>query len=105
MPKRIPVKSIVLNRDGKQIRPAIGKEFDFTTEELADIMANAPGHVRKVIVEDAAAAKQVKEQEAAAEQAAVAARANVGKGKPGTPETTAAVPGGRKAGAASAEGL
>lgn len=60
MPKRIPLGSIGVTRDGKTVYPQIGTEttgeaFDFTAEELAEItgLEKASGNrlVRKLIVE------------------------------------------------------
>lgn len=105
MPKRVPVKSIVLFRDGKQVRPTIGKEFDFTAEELKDINDLSPKSVRKVIVEDAESAETLAAAEAAREQAEKDAKKNAGRGNPGAAATTSAVAGGKKAGAGSAADL
>lgn len=52
MPIRIPVKGVLVFRNGIQVRPTLGKPFDFTDEELKDLDRVAPGHVRKPIVED-----------------------------------------------------
>lgn len=46
MPIRIPVFAVQVVRDGKLIRPEIGKEFDFTAEELKDIKNLLPSAVR-----------------------------------------------------------
>ena len=51
MPKRIPVNTIMLHREGKPLVPDIGKVFDFTAEELADINAVNPDAVRKPVNE------------------------------------------------------
>jgi hypothetical protein len=60
MPKRIPLGSIGVTRDGKTVYPQIGTEttgeaFDFTAEELVEItgLEKASGNrlVRKLIVE------------------------------------------------------
>lgn len=48
MPKRVPVQTIIVNREGKNIRPPIGKPFDFTPEELDDIMRVNPAAVTKI---------------------------------------------------------
>lgn len=37
MPKKVPLISIGVQRDGKTMNPEIGKPFDFTDEELTDI--------------------------------------------------------------------
>lgn len=51
MPKRVPVNTIIVKRDGKNFVPPIGKPFDFTQDELNDINAVMPGAVRKIINE------------------------------------------------------
>lgn len=51
MPKRVPVNTIILKRDGKNFVPPIGKPFDFTQDELNDITAVMPNAVRKIINE------------------------------------------------------
>lgn len=52
MPKRVPVQTIILHREGKQFSPEIGKAFDFTADELADIVSVNPEAVRKPVIED-----------------------------------------------------
>ena len=59
MPKRVPVQTIILHREGKQFSPEIGQFFDFTAEELADIVAVNPEAVRKPVIEDDGAAEKV----------------------------------------------
>jgi hypothetical protein len=53
MPKRIPVQSIVLHREGKQVIPKVGEPFMFTEDELADIKQANPKAIRHVVNEDA----------------------------------------------------
>lgn len=77
MPKRIPLKSVIVQRDGKQIRLPIGKEFDFTADELKDIESSSPNSLRKIVIEDKlladqAAASEKAEADALAEKARVA---------------------------------
>jgi hypothetical protein len=52
MPVRIPVKGVLVYRNGQQVRPEIGKPFEFTDIEIKDLDTIAPGHVRKPIRED-----------------------------------------------------
>lgn len=52
---RIPLQSIVIQRDGKNVIPEVGKAFDFTEQELRDIAAVAPNAVRLPINEAASA--------------------------------------------------
>lgn len=82
MPKRVPVQTVILHRDGKQFAPPLGKAFDFTAEELADINAVNPDAVRKPVVEDGEAAQNEgktgagnrEADDAAADQAAAEAK-------------------------------
>lgn len=37
MPKKIPLVSVRVSRDGVSVTPPIGAVFDFTKEELADL--------------------------------------------------------------------
>lgn len=69
MPKRVPVETVILHRDGKQFAPEIGKVFDFTEQELADINAVNKFAVRKPVVEEKPAeeVKPKTEEELAAE--------------------------------------
>lgn len=54
MPKRSPVNTVVVMRDGKRVVPVIGKSFDFTADEIADFERVLPGSLAKVsrVVED-----------------------------------------------------
>lgn len=83
MPKRIPHQSIVLYRDGKQVRPDIGKPFDFTQDELDDIKATNPDAIRHIVNEElpATAAEQAAAREAAEAAAKAAATKSPAKGK------------------------
>ena len=92
MPKRVPVKSVVVVRDGKQVRPEMGKAFDFTTEELDDINRLSPNSIRKVITEDADSEKQAKAEAEKQAKAEADARKNVGRGDTTPVTTTSAVP-------------
>lgn len=55
MPKRIPVVAIGVTRNGKTVYPTVGKVFDFTAEEVAEInaleKASKVQHIRKPINE------------------------------------------------------
>lgn len=42
MPMRAPKQSVGVFRDGARVYPDIGKPFDFTDDEIADIMAANP---------------------------------------------------------------
>lgn len=37
MPKRMINEGVIVHRDGKRVRPEIGKLFDLTADEIADI--------------------------------------------------------------------
>lgn len=55
MPKRIPVVAIGVTRNGVTVYPTVGKVFDFTAEEVAEInaleKASKVQHIRKPINE------------------------------------------------------
>lgn len=68
MPIRIPVNTIIVQREGKQFAVPLNKPFDFTKEELADIKNLRPNAVRLPVQETAPIVS--KEAEAAAEKAA-----------------------------------
>ena len=48
MPKRIPVQTVRVYRDGKQVTPKIGEPFDFNDAELKDITRMNPNAVTKI---------------------------------------------------------
>lgn len=48
---RIPVQTITVGRDGKNVIPTIGQPFDFTDEEIKQIEASNPAAVRNPVVE------------------------------------------------------
>lgn len=48
MPKRIVKDLVILYRDGKQIVPEVGKEFDFTADELTSIAKSNAKALAKV---------------------------------------------------------
>jgi hypothetical protein len=83
MPKRIPVKSVIIQRDGKQKRLQIGTEFDFTADELKDIEASSPNSLRKIVIEDKLLAQQAAatEEEEKAKAVAAAEKAKDEKAK------------------------
>ena len=95
MPKRIPLKTVIVHRDGKSVAAPIGKPFDFTEAELADIARHNPSAVKRVEIaasdEDyvkPAAKTEGGEKEpadpvAAARAKAAAAAAAADDGKPG----------------------
>lgn len=65
MTKRIPVQTITVVRDGKNFIPPIGKPFDFTDEEMADIERLNPAAIREAVNEDPAAAEPPAEKKPA----------------------------------------
>ncbi len=98
MVMRVPLQSIIVQRDGKMVRPPIGKSFKFTDEEMADITRMSPkalGKVETVEIDDnaeatkkaAAEAKLLAEREEAQRQLdlkkSAAAVAPKGKGTAG----------------------
>ena len=80
MPKRITRATVILNRNGSRITPPIGRLFDYTDKELAQIMKLHPDAVEKPKAQEAeyiapstagtAAADKAAAGKAAAEKAA-----------------------------------
>lgn len=58
MPKRIPLSAIGVQRNGKTIYPKVGEVFDFTAEEVADLVklekSSKTSLIRKPVNEDPA---------------------------------------------------
>ena len=52
MPKRIVKHFVMVQRDGVLKYPTVGKEFDFTAEELEAFNKQTPCPVAKVVVKD-----------------------------------------------------
>jgi hypothetical protein len=42
MPNRVPLQSVVVQRDGKNVVPPIGAVFEFTDKEVAEIEGSNP---------------------------------------------------------------
>lgn len=106
MPKRVPVQGIVIHRDGKNIKPPIGKAFDFTAEELADIMRvnpNAVSKIENVEINDESDAKAKAEADAlkANEAAAIKAAKEKAEAEAKAKAEAAKKPAGGKTGADS----
>jgi hypothetical protein len=53
MPKRIPLQTVVLWRDGEQVVPPLNRAFDFTKEELDTIEKLNPAAIGKIVNSDA----------------------------------------------------
>lgn len=53
MPTLVPLKGVIVHRDGKSVMAPIGEPFDFTDAEVADIPSD---FVRELIVEQSAQA-------------------------------------------------
>ena len=79
MPKLIPVHTVILHRDGKQVVPPLGQPFDFTKEEIADIDRLLPGAVREPVVEVATVVATVVASDAGDEKPAAKPAAKGGK--------------------------
>ena len=56
---RIPVQTITVGRDGKNIVPTIGQPFNFTAEEIEQIESSNPAAVRNPVVESEPVVEQV----------------------------------------------
>ena len=55
MPKKVPLISVTVFRNNKPVALPVGKPFDFTEEEVAEVEAMQPGGLRDPIVEVASA--------------------------------------------------
>lgn len=53
MPIRIPQETVFVVRDGKTVKPEIGKPFNFTTDELDDLKRLRPQAIRVPVNETA----------------------------------------------------
>lgn len=67
MPIRIPHHHVTVQRDGKNVSPPIGQAFDFTTDEVVELMDMHPNALRRPITEGAAARPAASRKAAAAE--------------------------------------
>lgn len=54
MPKRVPLQSVVVKRDGASTIPMIGQPFEFTEQEVAEIEATNPDALTAEVVVDMA---------------------------------------------------
>lgn len=88
MPKLIPLVSIVVHRDGKSFKPPKGQEFEFTEDEVKDVMrlhniandhSGKAALARLLIGKNALEAQKVASEEAAADAAAESKAAATGK--------------------------
>jgi len=55
MPKRIVAQTVILQREGVAVTPAVGSTYDFTAEEIKTIERLNPEALEKVIAKDGAA--------------------------------------------------
>lgn len=51
MPVAVPHHSVVIHRDGKNIRPVVGKPFRFTDEEAIELLSYHPTCLRRPVNE------------------------------------------------------
>jgi len=56
MPKKIPLIAITVHRDGKPVVPPVGKPFDFTEDEIAEVNGMVAGAMRDPVNESPVAA-------------------------------------------------
>ena len=68
MPKRVPVNSVFVVRDGKQVSPTIGEPFNFTDEELTDIERLMPEAISTDATVDLSASDKPAKKAAATEE-------------------------------------
>lgn len=76
MPKRMINEGVIVHRDGKRIRPEIGKMFDLTADEieqLEKIRPQAISTLKEVQEDKRGAAKAAEEEESDEDDAAAAA--------------------------------
>lgn len=74
MPIRIPIQTVIVHRNGKNVAAPIGKPFEFTNEELAEIRALNPRAIRVPINEATTPAKDANDALAKAEALAAEAK-------------------------------
>lgn len=58
MPKRIPTCTVIVQRDGKNFKPPIGKPFEFSADEIDQVNRVMPHALRKPVNEEAAPVSQ-----------------------------------------------
>lgn len=85
--KMVPTMGVVVVRDGKRVRPTIGKAFEFTKEERDALLEAQPNSLRKPSNEDDGA------DEAVAAATTVTGKAGV---KPSAETSQAKASGGKK---------
>ena len=78
MPVRVPHHSIALHRDGQTVRPEVGKPFDFTYAEVAEINVASPAALRRAVVERVSPVAD-EDDDAAAAAAELLAATKLGK--------------------------
>lgn len=52
MPKRIVKQPVMVQREGKLVYPTVGKEFDFTGEEVTSLNKLQPKALGLIVVND-----------------------------------------------------
>ena len=52
MPKRTPLQSVVVIRDGERVTPEIGRPYEFTKEEIEQVERANPAALSKKAVVD-----------------------------------------------------
>ena len=53
MPIRVPLQTVIVQRNGANFAPPLGKPFTFTADEVRDIDAVNPNAIRKPLNEEA----------------------------------------------------
>lgn len=56
MPKRIVAQTVIIQREGVSVTPAIGSQYEFTAKEIEQIDRLNPEALEKVIAKDGATA-------------------------------------------------
>ena len=52
MPIRVPTKTVIVQRNGQNFAPPVGKSFNFTAEEVAELEAFGDDFIRKPLNEE-----------------------------------------------------
>lgn len=76
MPKKVPLISVTVFREGKPIALPVNKPFDFTEDEVDEIESMVPGSLRDPIVEVASATVSAPAAKTAPTKAQKAAKDN-----------------------------
>lgn len=80
MPIRIPTQSVIVQRNGSNYVPPVGKPFNFTADEVAEVNALAPDALRKPVNEEVEGEQQTTASKTPTATTAAAKTGGKGKG-------------------------